>query len=437
MLAGLKPYPQMKDSRVEWLGEMPAHWDLLPGKACFRQKQELNIGLQEQTVLSLSYGKIVVKPPERLHGLVPSSFETYQIVNPSEIVVRPTDLQNDWNSLRFGLSRYRGIITSAYLCFSTQLNVTQEYGYLLLHSYDLMKVFYGLGSGLRQNLDWADFRYLPCLVPPLSEQAAIARFLEDATNRIERYIRAKEKLIALLEEQKQVVVNDAVTGRFDVRTGKPYPAYKPSGVEWLDDVPAHWEMRPNKSMLSHRKALVGEHHAKFTLLSLTKRGVVVRDLSTGQGKFSADPGTCQEVRVGDLVFCLFDVPETPRTVGLSDHHGMITGAYTVLECDDSVLRRFLEVFYIAMDDRKLLAPLYSGLRNTIPPSSFLRAKTPVPPRLEQSAIVRHLDAAITKISRAIDRANREIDLLREYRTRLISDVVTGKLDVRNAASAHT
>ncbi len=117
MIAGLKPYSAYKDSGVPWLGEVPAQWDILPGQACFREKKQANLALQEKTVLSLSYGQIVVKPPEKLHGLVPSSFETYQIVDPLNIVIRPTDLQNDQNSLRFGLSRYRGIITSAYLCF--------------------------------------------------------------------------------------------------------------------------------------------------------------------------------------------------------------------------------------------------------------------------------------------------------------------------------
>ena len=135
-------------------------------------------------------------------------------------------------------------------------------------------------------------------------------------------------------------------------------------------------------------------------------------------------------RIGDLVFCLFDVPETPRTVGLSGHHGMITGAYTILECPDSTLQRFLEAFYIAMDDRKLLAPLYSGLRNTIPPSSFLRAKTPVPPVLEQRAIVRYLDDADRRIRRYIHAKRRLIELLEERGRALIHEAVTGRIDVR-------
>ena len=191
-----------------------------------------------------------MKPVEKLHGLVPASFETYQIVELGDIIIRPTDLQNDWNSLRFGLSHNRGIITSAYLCFCTTGLLTREYGHLLLHTYDLSKVFYGLGSGLRQNLDWTDFKYLPCLVPPLPEQVAIVRFLAHADRRIRRYIRAKQQLITLLEEQKRGIIHQAVTGQIDVRTDQPYPFYKASGVEWLGDLPEHWEVVALKRLLT-------------------------------------------------------------------------------------------------------------------------------------------------------------------------------------------
>ena len=215
---------------------------------------------------------------------------------------------------------------------------------------------------------------------------------------------------------------------------QPYPAMKRSGVEWLGDVPDHWDLVPNRALVRQRKVLVGERHPDYTLLSLTKRGVIVRDVDNGGGKFSADMGTSQEVRVGDLVFCFFDVPETPRTVGLSDHDGMITGAYTVFECQGPVIARYFDLFYRAMDDRKLLSPLYSGLRNTIPPARFLGAKSPVPPLSEQAAIARYLDDETANIDFAIDRARHEIELLNEYRTRLIADVVTGKLDVREVAA---
>ena len=195
---------------------------------------------------------------------------------------------------------------------------------------------------------------------------------------------------------------------------KPYPAMKDSGMPWLGEVPERWSLLPNKVMLRRRKTLVGERHTDYQLLSLTKMGVIVRDVSTSRGKFSADMGTFQEVRCGDLVFCLFDVPETPRTIGLSQHKGMITGAYDVFECDDHVLARYLEAFYIAMDDRKLLSPLYLGLRKTIPISKFLGVKTPVPPLPEQAAIVRFLDHADRRIRRYIRAKQKLITLLEVF-----------------------
>ena len=216
------------------------------------------------------------------------------------------------------------------------------------------------------------------------------------------------------------------------RTLEPYPAYKDSGIPWLGRMPAHWALTPNRGLIRRRKVLVGERHSEHQLLSLTKEGVIVRDVDSGKGKFSADMGTCQEVRVGDLVFCLFDVPETPRTVGLSPHGGMITGACTVFDCSDPVLATFLDLYYRAMDDRKLLSPLYSGLRNTIPPTRFLGAKTAVPPADEQAAIARFLDHTDKLVRRCIRAQRRLTLLLEEQRKAMLYRVVTGQFDVREA-----
>src|SRR6266545_2181771 len=128
----LSCYSEYKESGVSWLGRVPSHWDIKPGFAGYREKQQKNTGMAEKRVLSLSYGRIVIKSEDKLHGLVPESFETYQIVNPGDIIIRSTDLQNDWNSLRVGLVRDRGIITSAYLCFRTTGTLSPEYGYQLL-----------------------------------------------------------------------------------------------------------------------------------------------------------------------------------------------------------------------------------------------------------------------------------------------------------------
>lgn len=205
---------------------------------------------------------------------------------------------------------------------------------------------------------------------------------------------------------------------------KPYSEYLESRLPWLGQVPGHWGLVPNRGLVRRRKVLVGKHHSDYRLLSLTKQGVIVRDISTGKGKFSSDMGTSQEVRKGDLVFCLFDVPETPRTVGLSGHEGMITGAYTVFESLGRGSSEYLELFYRAMDDRKLLSPLYSGLRNTIPAERFLGTKTPQPPPDEQVAIVRFLDWANGRLERAIRAKRKVIALLNEQKQAIIHRAVT-------------
>lgn len=209
---------------------------------------------------------------------------------------------------------------------------------------------------------------------------------------------------------------------------KSYAEHKPSGLPWLGQVPAHWGLVPNRGLVRRKKVLVGRRHGDYRLLSLTKQGVIVRDVSTGKGKFSSDMGTSQEVRSGDFVFCLFDVPETPRTVGLSRHDGMITGAYTVFTTLGRGSPEYFELFYRAMDDRKLLSPLYSGLRNTIPPDRFLGTKTPQPPPEEQAAIVRFLDWANGRLDRAIRAKRKVIALLNEQKQAIIHRAVTRGLD---------
>ena len=237
MIEGFKPYAEYKESGQVWLGGVPAHWGLKPGHAAFAKRKEPNLGMKEKTVLSLSYGRIKVKAIDKQHGLVPESYETYQIVNEGNIIIRGTDLQNDHTTLRIGLSRNRGIISFAYLCLEARATITPDYGYQILNAFDLTKAIYRYGSGLRQNLDHGEIKRLPIFLPPLDEQAAIVRFLDHANRKIDRFIRAKRKLIALLNEQKQAIIHRAVT-----RGLHPEVPLKPSGIPWLGDIPVHWDV---------------------------------------------------------------------------------------------------------------------------------------------------------------------------------------------------
>lgn len=428
MISDLKPYREYKASELPWLKQVPSHWGLVPNRGLIRRRKVL-VGERhaEYRLLSLTKQGVIVRDISTGKGKFSSDMGTSQEVRDGDLVFCLFDIPETPRTV--GLSRYDGMITGAYTVFESLGRGSTEYFESFYRAMDDRKLLSPLYSGLRNTIPAARFLGTKTPQPPIAEQQGIARFVGWANGRLERAIRSKRKVIALLNEQKQVIIHRAVTSGLDANA-----ALKPSGVPWVGDIPVHWDLKPNRSYLRMRKALVGERHTDFQLLSLTKRGIIVRDLSENKGKFSADMGTSQEVRPGDLVFCLFDVPETPRTVGLSKHHGMITGAYTVMESDDLSVARFIEAFYIAMDDRKLLSPLYSGLRNTIPKARFVNAKTPMPPSNERAEILEYLTAETTRIQVALDTLEREINLLQEYRTRLVADVVTGKLDVREAAA---
>lgn len=207
-----------------------------------------------------------------------------------------------------------------------------------------------------------------------------------------------------------------------------YEVYKDSGVDWLSNIPAHWQPLANKHIFKIRKTLVGKRSKQYDLLSLTLRGVIKRDMENPEGKFPAEFDTYQEVNSGDFVFCLFDVEETPRTVGLSLFNGMITGAYTVFEVNKSFDRKFLYYFYLNLDQGKRLKSLYRGLRNTIPKDAFMAFKTFIPPQWEQTAIANFLDAKTAQIDEAIAIKEQQIALLNERKQILIQQAVTQGLD---------
>lgn len=430
MIEELKPYESYR-AAVAGLPSLPAHWALRRTKSLLREiDRRTKTGTQRLLSLRMNAGLVDHHAMGGKH-IPSSSLVGYKHILPGELVM---------NRMRaaiglFGAASSEGLVSPDYAIFDVRPELKVEYAVALFKTPMMASLFRlesrGLGTGesgfLRLYSDRFGIIGMP--LPPPEEQEAIVRFLDHANRRIDQFIRSKKKLIALLNEQKQAIIHRAVTRGLD-----PNVTFKDSGVPWVSEMPAHWQLTPNRAHLRVRKVLVGARHREYQLLSLTKRGVIIRDLSENKGKFSSDMGTSQEVRAGDLVFCLFDVPETPRTVGLSSHNGMITGAYTVMECRDLSIARFLEAFYIAMDDSKLLSPLYSGLRNTIPKDRLLGAKTPIPPAGERERILSFIAKETRAIQAGIDRTSAEIALVQEYRARLVADVVTGQLDVRTAAA---
>ncbi|MBI3376335.1 MAG: restriction endonuclease subunit S [Betaproteobacteria bacterium] len=376
-----------------------------------------------------------MKPPEKLRGLVPESFETYQIVDPGNIIVRTTDLQNDHTSLRIGHSQNRGIITSAHMCLETTDRVLNEFGYQFLNAYDLLKIIYGFGSGLRQNLDFSHIKRMPVLVPSHPEQAAIARFLDHADRRIRRYIRAKQTLNQLLEEQKQAIIHRAVTRGLD-----PNVRLKPSGVEWLGEVPEHWEVLP----LRRRWTVTDCKHLTVPFL---EDGVPLASVREVQS-FNVDLTTSKRTttdwyetlveggrspRRGDLIYCRNVSVGAAAFVDTDERFAM--GQDVCLIRSERQNQRYLNYFlHGPAMDRQLAMLLVGSTFDRINVAEIKGLIVLVPPRVEQNAIAKHLDQELREIDRVIQDAARETSLLREYRTRLIADVVTGKLDVHAAAA---
>lgn len=210
---------------------------------------------------------------------------------------------------------------------------------------------------------------------------------------------------------------------------KRYDSYKDSGVKWLGEIPSHWEMLALKHILKHKKEVVGKRSSQYDLLSLTLKGVIIRDMDNPEGKFPASFDTYQIVEPNDFIFCNFDNEETPRAVGLSQYKGMITGAYDVLYRNNPLLSdKYLIYYFLYIDDSKRFKPLYKGLRKTVPFDSFMSYKIPVPSRGEQDAVVEYLDAVTSKIDEAIAQQQKMIDLLNERKQIIINNAVTKGLD---------
>ena len=210
---------------------------------------------------------------------------------------------------------------------------------------------------------------------------------------------------------------------------KPYPAYKDSGISWIGEVREDWIVLPTKVVLREAKTEVGSRWAETRLLSLTRQGIIERDIDSGKGKFPTSFEGYQLVEPEDLVFCLFDVEETPRTVGLVQQYGMLTSAYTRFRVNQEIAcPRFLEYYFVAIDNEKRFRPIYSGLRNVIQKNTFLQAGIALPELHLQQAIAVFLDRETAEIDEFVAESEKLITLLNERRAAVITQAVTKGLD---------
>ena len=422
---GFKPYDTYKDSRVDWIGSIPSTWDVQRAKWLFK-RMDRPVRPEDDIVTCFRDGEVTLRNNRRTDGFTTALKEIgYQGIRKGDLVIHAMDAFAG----AIGVSDSDGKSTPVYSACVPRLPNTVDptfYAYYMRHL-ALSGFLVSLAKGIRErstDFRFNDFAELEIPFPSLPEQRAIVAFLNEKCAKADGAVKIKEYQIALLRERRQIIIQDAVT-----RGLNPAAPMKDSGIDWIGQIPAHWENMPNKYLFRLKKDTVGKRSDQYDLLSLTLRGIIKRDLENPEGKFPAEFDTYQEVCPGDFVFCHFDVEETPRTVGLSEFFGMITGAYTVYSVANGVDPRFLLHFYIFTDTDKKMRSMYKGLRNTIPKDAFGAFKTPLPPIEEQQAIVAHIDDASRKIEDGIAIKQDQIAALKEYKTSLINAAVTGKIKV--------
>ncbi|OOZ45825.1 hypothetical protein BOW37_01665 [Solemya velum gill symbiont] len=426
-------YADYRDSGIEWAPDCPIDWDVVPTFAACVENRRTNTAGAIDNVLSLSYGRIVRRDVETNFGLLPESFNTYQIVQPGYVVMRLTDLQNDKRSLRVGFVEERGVITSAYLGLQFNQRFDTKFAYYLLHAYDLYKVYYGMGGGLRQTMKFSDLKWLPLFCPSRLEQENIAAFLDHETAKIDRLIAKQERLIDLLKEKRQAVISHAVTkGLY------PDAPMRDSGVEWLGEVPAHWASKALKHFIEHTV----DNRGRTPPLSNNGIPMLEAKQIEGDSLFAADKFekyisqeaydqfVRSDIKENDILFvtvgsigkaCL--VPRNPRFFIAQNIVGFRANGIS-----DPWYLLFL--FRSNSFKQALAATNKLAILDSTKVSDLVQVSVTSPPIDEQIAIGQYLRDSEIKFSRLGRKLYKAKSLLLEHRSALISSAVTGKIDVR-------
>ena len=446
MAAELKPYRAYKDSGLEWLGAVPAHWEVRHlGRfgRLFKGGGGTKEDARESGVPCVRYGDLYTRhqffitatracvTPELANTvytpirygdvLFAGSGETIDEIGKSAVnlIPGPACCGGDVIILRPSIDADARFLGYAMDCAATaRQKACIGRGFTVVHIYS------------------SDLKYVTLAIPSLPEQAAIVRFLDHAERRIRRYIRANEKLIALLEEQKKVFIQEAVTGQLDVRTGRPYTTYMDSGVEWLGAVPAHWNVWRSKRVLRPRTELARPDDIQ---LSATQAyGVIAQaDYEERIGrkvtKILRHLGQRRHVEIDDFVISMRSFQGGLERAWRS---GCIRSSYIVLRAATELSVGYFGHLFKSAGYIAALQSTANFIRDgqDLNFENFCRVDVPFPPIEEQHQIAQAVDGGTQHVAASIERLRHRISSLREYRSRLIADVVTGKLDVREIAA---
>jgi type I restriction enzyme S subunit len=428
-------YPVYKDSGVQWMANVPSHWELKKFKRVFYEiKRRSNVGLN---CGSISFGNVVYKDDEKIPV---STKKSYQVVLKGDFLVNPLNLNYDLISLRIALSEIDVVVSSGYIVLNSSINLDKNYFKYFLHRFDVayMKL---LGSGVRQTLNYNNIANCDLIFPPLEEQTAIAKFLDHKTALIDQAIEIKQKQIELLKERRQILIHKAVT-----RGLNPEVKLKDSGVEWIGEIPEHWDVTRLKNLIIDLESGVSVNASESESANGEEIGVLKTSCVYN---YIFEPRENKKVFQSDLrrVSCpvkanriIISRMNAPDLVGAS---GYVDRDFQNLFLPDrlwqTVFRSNIEINIVWLSKvitttgfRSCVTAIANGsspsMKN-ISKGEFLNLKVPHPPIVDQDAIVEFVEISSQKIAIAISLKEQEIEKLKEYRATLINSAVTGKIKV--------
>ncbi len=408
------------DSGSEWLGNVPFSWSMVLLSQVVSQVKNKNSDLSEKNLLSLSCGKIKRKPIDTTEGLLPASFDGYNIIEANDIVLRLTDLQNDHSSLRVGISTEKGIITSAYITMRPKNSKTAKFLYYLLHTFDVRKGFYGMGSGVRQGLNYGEVKRLKIPFPAEDEQVAIANFLDNEIMRVDSIISEAKASIEEYKCWKASIIYEAVTKGL-----APCVGMKDSGVEWIGEIPSNWTTKSIKYVMQESK----ERTATGTeeMLSVTQKYGIIKSSDATISNPSTSTEDWRIVHIGDIVFNKYKAHSGVFFV--SPLEGIVTFNYCVYRCFPDNCAKYFEYQFKTPRCIGEFITHMKGVGDSISPlytTELYKIKVIVPPIEEQLRIVEYLNIQCSKIDAIISEKESLVADLESYKKSLIFEVVTGK-----------
>lgn len=419
---------KMKDSGIQWIGQIPEEWNIWPTKRFFRHAKTL-AGEQVDSYerLALTMNGVIKRSKDDSEGLQPEKFDTYQVLRENELVFKLIDLANVKTS-RVGLSPYTGIVSPAYIILKNDNEDNRFYYYYFMSMY-YNEIFNNLGdNGVRSSLNAQDLLNIPMVDIPSSLQKRIAVFLDEKCGKIDRYIEKQQQVIEKLKAYKQSVITDAVTKGLN-----PDVPTKDSGIEWIGTIPEHWEIKKLKyattimrGKFSHRPRNDPDYYdGKYPFVQTGDVARASKYISTySQTLNELGYSVSKEFPQGSIVMT---IAANVADVAILDFNACFPDSVVGFVPKD--IKQMYLFYTLKSMKQQLLRNAIISTQLNLNIEIIKEEYIPIPTLEEQENILSYLDAKCEKIDSAINKYNNNCKKLIEYKKSLIYEAVTGKIEV--------